>query len=116
MLYTLAEAAKATGLDESLIVSAIKDGQVTSVKDLSGEWRIEDEELHRLYLSIVQEYCRRKSQQEPRSDATTISEAHISGPPRGLFNKPGLTRPSAGHRTRAGREHKVGTGSQDKDR
>ena len=79
MLYTLAEAAKATGLDESLIVSAIKDGQVTSVKDLSGEWRIEDEELHRLYLSIVQEYCKRKSQHEPRSHDAPISEAHISG-------------------------------------
>jgi hypothetical protein len=78
MLYTLAEAAKATGLAENLIVSAIEHGQVTSTKDLSGEWRIEDEELHRLYLSIAQDYCKRKSQLEPRRNEGTISEAHVA--------------------------------------
>jgi hypothetical protein len=69
---------KATGLAENLIVSAIEHGQVTSTKDLSGEWRIEDEELHRLYLSIAQDYCKRKSQLEPRRNEGTISEAHLA--------------------------------------
>jgi excisionase family DNA binding protein len=36
MMYTLAEAAKTTGLEESLILKAIKDGQITATKNVSG--------------------------------------------------------------------------------
>jgi hypothetical protein len=121
MLYTLAEAAKATGLDESLIVSAIKDGQVTSVKDLSREWHIEDEELHRLYLSIVQEYCKRKSQQDPRSDDATISEAHISGTAERTAQQTSLdmtpqcrTGPEQGESTRSASEDKIKIDDRDR--
>ena len=120
MLYTLAEAAKATGLDESLIVSAIKDGQVTSVKDLSGEWRIEDEELHRLYLSIAQEYCKRKSQQEPRSDDATINEAYISDSAERTVQQARLdtpecrTGPGRGESTRSAPEAKIKIDDRDR--
>src|SRR5260370_9143636 len=73
MLYTLAEAAKATGLGESTIFRAIEDGQITGTKDLSGEWHVEDEELHRLYLSIARHYCKRKWRAGiRRSDGTTL--------------------------------------------
>jgi hypothetical protein len=64
MLYTLSEAAKATGLDESFILGAIETGRVAGSKDLHREWRIDDEELHRLYLSVAQDYCKRQYRSE----------------------------------------------------
>src|SRR5260370_26102511 len=72
MMYSLAEAAKATGLDETIIFRAIEDGQITGTKNLSGEWYVEDAELHSLYLSIAQNYCKRQWQADPRrSDGRT---------------------------------------------
>ena len=35
MLYTIAEAAKATGLEESLFLKAIEDGQITGARRTS---------------------------------------------------------------------------------
>jgi hypothetical protein len=71
-MYTLAEAAKATGLDETSIFRAIEDGQITGTKNLSGEWYVDDAELHSLYLSIAQNYCKRQWQADPRrSDGRT---------------------------------------------
>jgi hypothetical protein len=60
MLYTIAEAAKATGLEESLFLKAIEDGQITGTQNISGEWHVDDTELHSLYLSIAQDYCKRQ--------------------------------------------------------
>ena len=51
MLYTIAEAAKATGLEESLFLKAIEDGQIIGTQNVSGEWLVDDTELHSLYLS-----------------------------------------------------------------
>jgi hypothetical protein len=48
MLYTIAEAAKATGVEESIIFKAIEDGQINRTMNVSGEWHIEDAELHSL--------------------------------------------------------------------
>src|SRR3984893_16236109 len=62
MLYTIAEAAKATGLEESIIFRAIKDGQIHGTRNVSGEWHVEDAELHSLYLSIAQHYCKHQWQ------------------------------------------------------
>jgi excisionase family DNA binding protein len=72
MLYTVAEAAKATGLEKSTILSAIEDGQISGTQDHSGEWQVEDEELHRLYLMVAQHYCKQKYR-----DHRTTSEADI---------------------------------------
>jgi hypothetical protein len=44
--YTLADAARATGLNKTAILKAIRSG---GVKDEHGEWRIEPCELHRVY-------------------------------------------------------------------
>jgi hypothetical protein len=66
MLYTIAEAVTATGLEESLILKAIEDGRITGTKNVSGEWHVEDAELHSLYLSIAQDYCKRQSQADLR--------------------------------------------------
>jgi hypothetical protein len=46
MLHTIAEAAKATGLEESIIFRAIEDGQIHGTRNVSGEWHVEDAELH----------------------------------------------------------------------
>src|SRR5262249_33422229 len=54
MSYTLATAAKATGLNRSTILRAIKSGQVTGTKDQCGEWRLEPVELHRVYPAIAE--------------------------------------------------------------
>src|ERR1700730_8309474 len=72
MLYSISEAAKSTGLEESLFLKAIEDGQITGTKNVSGEWHVEDAELHSLYLSIAQNYCKRQWQADPRrSDGRT---------------------------------------------
>jgi hypothetical protein len=54
MSYTLATAAKATGLNKSTILRAIKSGQITGTKDQFGEWRVEPVELHRVYPAIAE--------------------------------------------------------------
>ena len=41
MSYTLAAAAAATGLDQSTILKAIKDGKIAGTKDERGEWHVE---------------------------------------------------------------------------
>jgi hypothetical protein len=69
MLYTIAEAAKATGVEESIIFKAIEDGQINGTMNVSGEWHIEDAELHSLYMSMAQHYCKHQSQADlQRSD------------------------------------------------
>ena len=72
MLYTVAEAAKATGLEESTVLCAIEDGQISGIRDHSGEWQVEDEEVHRLYLMVAQHFCKQKYR-----DHGTTSEADI---------------------------------------
>jgi hypothetical protein len=52
MFYTLAAAAKASGLGASAIRAAIERGQITAIKDLFDEWQVEEAELHRLYFPI----------------------------------------------------------------
>jgi hypothetical protein len=52
MFYTVAAAAKATGLSKSTVLAAIEAGQVTGTKDLFGEWEIEHSDLHRLYAIV----------------------------------------------------------------
>ncbi len=54
MSYTLATAAKATGLNKSTILRAIKGGQISGTKDPFGEWRIEPVELHRVYPAVAE--------------------------------------------------------------
>jgi hypothetical protein len=54
MSYTLATAAKATGLNKSTILRAIKSGQIIGTKDRFGEWRVEPVELHRVYPPVAE--------------------------------------------------------------
>jgi hypothetical protein len=54
MSYTLATAAKATGLNKSTILRAIKSGHVTGKKDEFGEWRVERADLHRVFPPVAE--------------------------------------------------------------
>jgi hypothetical protein len=54
MSYTLATAAKATGLNKSTMLRAIKSGQITGTKDQFGEWRVDPVELHRVYPAVAE--------------------------------------------------------------
>jgi hypothetical protein len=49
MGYTLGEAARATGLNKSSILKALKTGKISGAKDEHGQWAIEPCELHRVY-------------------------------------------------------------------
>ena len=48
-MYTLGEAAKATGKSKATIAQSIQKGRISAEKDDLGRWQIEPSELHRLY-------------------------------------------------------------------
>src|SRR3954462_3621883 len=53
MPYTLAEAARAIGMQKSTVLRAIKRGSLSAVRDAStGQWLVEPAELHRVYPAI----------------------------------------------------------------
>ena len=78
MLYTIAEAAKAMGLKESVILKAIEDGQITGTKSVSGEWQVDDVELNLLYLLLARDYCKRHWQADARTDDGRSQEPEIA--------------------------------------
>lgn len=53
MVYTLGEAAKATGKSKSTLSKAIKSGRISASKDDTGTYRIDPSELHRVYPLAV---------------------------------------------------------------
>lgn len=53
MVYTLGEAAKATGLTKSGIAKAIKSGRVSANKNDNGSYTIDPAELHRVFPPAV---------------------------------------------------------------
>jgi hypothetical protein len=55
MSYTLAAAAAATGLDQSTILKAIKDGKIAGTSDERGEWHVEPAELHLMYPPVAEQ-------------------------------------------------------------
>jgi hypothetical protein len=52
MVYTLGQAAKATGKSKSTILKAIKSGRLSGRKNDNGDWEIDPAELHRIYSSV----------------------------------------------------------------
>ena len=55
MVYTLGEAAKATGKSKSTISKAIKNGRISALKGSNGVYSIDPSELHRVYPITIQE-------------------------------------------------------------
>ena len=53
MVYTLGEAAKATGKSKATISKAIKNGRISAKKDETGTFNIDPSELHRVYPPTV---------------------------------------------------------------
>lgn len=54
MVYTLGEAAKATGKSKSTISKAIKSGRISAKKGETGAFAIDPSELHRVYPATVE--------------------------------------------------------------
>lgn len=52
-MYTLGEAAKATGKSKATISKAIKSGRISAWKDETGTFHIDPSELHRVYQPTV---------------------------------------------------------------
>lgn len=48
-MYTLGEAARASGKSKSTIAKAIKSGRVSAARSLDGSYEIDPAELHRVY-------------------------------------------------------------------
>jgi excisionase family DNA binding protein len=48
MFYTIAGAAKQTGLGEFTILRAIEEGRIAGIKDLFGDWQIHEQDLRAL--------------------------------------------------------------------
>lgn len=53
MVYTLGEAAKATGKSKATISKAIKSGRISASKGETGVFAIDPSELHRVYPATV---------------------------------------------------------------
>jgi len=49
MVYSLTQAAQATGLTRQGILAAIKRGAISGSKNVHGQWEIDAAELHRVY-------------------------------------------------------------------
>jgi hypothetical protein len=78
MLYTIADAAKAMGLEESLILKGIEEGQIVGTKNVSGEWHVEDVELDLFYLSLARDYCKRHWEADLRTNDRGSQEPEIA--------------------------------------
>lgn len=53
MVYTLGEAAKATGLTKSGLAKAIKTGRISATRNENGSYAIDPVELHRVFPPVV---------------------------------------------------------------
>lgn len=53
MVYTLGEAARATGKSKATLSKAIKSGRISAHKDEAGTFHIDPSELHRVYPPTV---------------------------------------------------------------
>jgi excisionase family DNA binding protein len=49
MSYTLAEAARACGIDKSTVRRAVRSGRISGTRDETGVWHVEAVELHRVF-------------------------------------------------------------------
>lgn len=51
-VYSLTEAAEATGMTRQGVLAAIRRGAVSAQKNTQGQWEIDPAELHRVYASV----------------------------------------------------------------
>jgi hypothetical protein len=81
-MHTLGTAAKATSLNRSTVLRAIKSGKVSAAKNEHGEWQIDAAELHRVYPPVADAPRRTSAEQRHttpgQADATALLEAQIA--------------------------------------
>jgi excisionase family DNA binding protein len=53
VVYTLSEAAKATGLNRSTLFRAIRSGRISAARDEQGQWALDPAEVHRVYAPVA---------------------------------------------------------------
>ena len=104
MVYTLGEAAKATGKSKATISKAIKSGRVSARKDETGTFHIDPSELHRVYPSTV--HSERKD-----TPANTPEMTDIGGTIREL-----QARLEAAHERLSDKETVIADLKEDRDR
>jgi hypothetical protein len=73
-MYTLAEAATATGLNKTSVLRAIKSGRISGSKDEAGQWHVDPAELHRVYPPAGEQRCAPDAAQ--RDAAAMAAEAN----------------------------------------
>ena len=80
-MHTLGTAAKATGLNKSTVLRAIRSGKISAVKDEHGEWQIDPAELHRVYPPVADAPRRTSAMQRHATlgaaEAASMLEAQI---------------------------------------
>ena len=104
MVYTLGEAAKATGKSKATISKAIKSGRISAQKDETGTFHIDPSELHRVYPPTV-------SIEQEETPENTITRADISGTIREL-----QARLESAHARLSDKETVIADLKEDRDR
>ena len=104
MVYTLGEAAKATGKSKATISKAIKSGRISAQKDETGTFRIDPSELHRVYLPTV-------SSEHNETQVNTHEKRDIDGTIREL-----QARLEAAHERLSDKEAVIADIKEDRDR
>jgi hypothetical protein len=79
MSYTLAAAAKATGLNKSTILKAIQGGKIIGTKDERGKWHVEAAELHRVYPALEEGRAASIAAQQSAAPDATLLGMQIEG-------------------------------------
>jgi hypothetical protein len=103
-MYTLGEAAKATGKSKATISKAIKNGRVSARKDESGTFHIDPSELHRVYPPAV-------SSEHMETPAHTHARTDIDGTIREL-----QARLEAAHERISDKDAMISDLREDRDR
>ncbi|MCB5946067.1 hypothetical protein [Acidocella sp. KAb 2-4] len=75
MVYTLGQAANATGKSKSTILKAIKNGRISAKKDDLGNWSIDPAELSRVFEVTVLSNTKSNESEHPSNTSRTPSEA-----------------------------------------
>lgn len=70
-LYTLGQAAKATGRSKAGLLDAIRNGRISASRDDKNQWQIDPAELHRVYPLIVQLGVKTEQEQTPSNTYET---------------------------------------------
>ena len=104
MVYTLGEAARATGKSKATISKAIKSGRVSARKDESGIFHIDPSELHRVYPPAV-------SSERQETPVNTPARTDINGTIREL-----QARLDAAHERLSDKETVIADLKEDRDR